>query len=267
MANQNVSKLKKRQILVLKVGGALLDSSVSISKLMQTISLLMSQGQSLVLVHGGGCLVEQQLSANGMVTEKRQGLRVTPEEQIPIITGVLAGTANKSLQSAAAKAGIKSVGLSLADADLFQGSITDPSLGLVGKVVANKPDLLSFVLSQSWLPIVSSIGMDEQGNLLNVNADQAAGAIAKLLTGKLFLLSDVAGVLDDKGQLIARLNSRQISQLIAQGVVCDGMQVKVQAALDVATWLDDAVYVASWRDVEQLQSLNGDQYIGTQIQG
>lgn len=251
--------------LVLKVGGALLESDNGLSRLMATVADLLRAGRPLVMVHGGGCLVEQQLSCNGMVTEKRDGLRITPPEQMPIIAGALAGSANKQLQSAAVAAGITSVGLCLGDAAMVVAEIKDPALGAVGQVTGQDPALLMFLLSKGWLPLISSIALDSKGQLLNVNADQAAAAIAKLLGGELILLSDVSGVLDGKGQLIGQLDQQGISDLINLGIVAEGMKVKVAAALEVAQWLGAPVQVASWRDAGQMQALRQGARIGTQI--
>ncbi|MCL2916417.1 acetylglutamate kinase [Shewanella corallii] len=256
----------KQKTLVLKVGGALLECDMGIARLMQTAASLLEQGKSLVIVHGGGCIVDKQLQLNGMTTEKKEGLRVTPPEQMPIIAGALAGSANKLLQSAARAAGIHSVGLCLGDGDLLNAEIKDEQLGAVGQVTGGNPAYLNFILAQGWLPIISSIALDIDGQLLNVNADQAATAVAKLVDGKLVLLSDVSGVLDGKGQLIPSLNAAEIADLVKLGVIEKGMKVKVEAALEVAQWMGEAVQVASWRDAAQMLALTKGELIGTQIQ-
>lgn len=253
-------------VLVLKVGGALLQCEMGMARLMDTAAAMLANGQQVVMVHGGGCLVDEQLAANGMETIKLDGLRVTPPEQIPIIVGALAGTSNKILQGAATKAGIVSVGMSLADGNVVSAKIKDERLGLVGEVAPNDGTYLKFILSQGWMPICSSIAMTGDGQMLNVNADQAATALAKLVDGKLVLLSDVSGVLDGKGQLIHSLNGQQISDLVKQGVIEKGMKVKVEAAHEVAQWMGRAVQVASWRDAEQLAALAKGEAVGTQIQ-
>ncbi|MGL6122552.1 MAG: acetylglutamate kinase [Shewanella sp.] len=253
-------------VLVLKVGGALLQCEMGMARLMDTAALMLANGQKVLMVHGGGCLVDEQLAANGMETVKLEGLRVTPPEQMPIIAGALAGTSNKILQGAATKAGIVSVGMSLADGNTVSAKIKDERLGLVGEVTPNDGTYLKFILEQGWMPICSSIAMMDDGQMLNVNADQAATALAKLVGGKLVLLSDVSGVLDGKGQLIHSLNGKQIADLVKQGVIEKGMKVKVEAALEVAQWMGQAVQVASWRDASQLIALAKGEAVGTQIQ-
>lgn len=253
-------------VLVLKVGGALLQCEMGMARLMDTAAVMLANGQQVLMVHGGGCLVDEQLAANGMETVKLEGLRVTPPEQMPIIAGALAGTSNKILQGAATKAGIVSVGMSLADGNTVSAKIKDERLGLVGEVTPNDGTYLKFILEQGWMPICSSIAMMDDGQMLNVNADQAATALAKLVGGKLVLLSDVSGVLDGKGQLIHSLNGKQIADLVKQGVIEKGMKVKVEAALEVARWMGQAVQVASWRDASQLIALAKGEAVGTQIQ-
>ncbi|ABL98468.1 acetylglutamate kinase [Shewanella amazonensis] len=254
------------KVLVLKVGGALLQCEMGMARLMDTARQLLEKGEQVVLVHGGGCLVDEQLKANGMETVKLDGLRVTPAEQMPIIAGALAGTSNKLLQGAAAKAGVVSMGMSLCDANMVTAVIKDERLGMVGEVSPKDAKALEFILAQGWLPIISSIAMGEDGELLNVNADQAASVLAKLLGGKLVLLSDVSGVLDGKGKLIPSLNSQEIDELVKLGVIEKGMKVKVEAALEVAQWLGQPVQVASWRDSGQMAALIKGEAVGTQIQ-
>ncbi|QSX37514.1 acetylglutamate kinase [Shewanella sedimentimangrovi] len=258
--------MSANNVLVLKVGGALLQCEMGMERLMNTAKQLLESGQQVILVHGGGYLVDEQLKVNGMDTVKLDGLRVTPAEQMPIIAGALAGTSNKLLQGAARKAGVRSVGMSLCDGNLVSAVIKDERLGMVGEVSPQDAALLHFAMSQGWLPIISSIALSDEGELLNVNADQAASVLAKLVGAKLVLLSDVSGVLDGKGKLIESLDSQSISELVQQGVIEKGMKVKVEAALEVAQWLGRPVQVASWRDAQQLAALVRGEAIGTQIQ-
>ncbi|MEZ9593473.1 acetylglutamate kinase [Shewanella sp. 10N.261.52.F9] len=255
-----------KPVMILKVGGALLQCEMGMARLMDAAATIISQGQPLIMVHGGGCLVDEQLKANGMESEKLDGLRVTPEQHIPIVVGALAGTSNKVLQAAAIKAGITCLGMSLGDADMMTATIKDPQLGLVGEVTPNDASYLNFVLSKGWMPIISSIAISGQGELLNVNADQAATALTQLVSGSLVLLSDVSGVLDGKGQLISSLNRAQVNELTKVGVIEKGMKVKVEAALDVAESMGQAVQIASWRQAQQLIALCQGETVGTQIQ-
>ena len=127
------------------------------------------------------------------------------------------------------------------------------------------PALINSLLAGGYLPVVSSIGVTDEGQLMNVNADQAATALAATLGADLILLSDVSGILDGKGQRIAEMTAEKAEQLIEQGIITDGMIVKVNAALDAARALGRPVDIASWRHAEQLPALFNGTPIGTRI--
>jgi acetylglutamate kinase len=253
-----------RNILVIKVGGAFMQAEVAALALLTTISEL-QKNYVVVLVHGGGAMVEELLNALNLSSQKIDGLRVTPKEHMPYITGALAGTANKQLCGLAIRAGISPVGLSLLDGKMCIATVMRKELGAVGSVEPGDATLLKALAATHMLPIISSIGADNNGNLLNVNADQAATVIAQLLDAQLLLLSDVPGVLDANKNLIEHLDTEQINTLIAQNVIRDGMIVKVQAALKAANSLGRSVTIASWKDTEKLLGLLQQQAIGSKI--
>ena len=197
--------------------------------------------------------------------KKKNGLRVTPADQIDIITGALAGSANKTLLAWAKKHQLPAVGLYLGDGDSVKVSQLDDELGHVGKAEPGSAKLITTLLDAGFMPVVSSIGVTDAGELMNVNADQAATALAATLGADLILLSDVSGILDGKGQRIAEMTAAKAEQLIAQGIITDGMVVKVNAALDAARTLGRPVDIASWRHAEQLPSLFNGVAIGTRI--
>ncbi|MGF1804708.1 acetylglutamate kinase [Aliivibrio sifiae] len=253
--------------LVIKLGGAVLSSTETLTELFKTVSNYQQQAQrSLVIVHGGGYLVDELMAKLQLETVKKEGLRVTPKEQIGYITGALAGTANKMLQGQAMKNGVNAMGLSLADGGLCKITQLNPELGNVGLATAGDATILNAVLATQVTPIISSVGITAEGELMNVNADQAAVAVATALDADLVLLSDVAGVLDGEKQLIASLDSEQAELLIQQEVITDGMIVKVRAALEAAQELGRAIEVASWRSPEKLAELFIGNSIGTQFQ-
>ena len=255
-----------KQTLVIKLGGALIENDEALTALFGTLkTFLDDQHRPLVLVHGGGCLVDDLLKGLGMTSTKKNGLRVTPFEQIPFIAGALAGTANKMMMAKAIATGIPAVGLCLADGGLCQVTQLDPELGAVGDCQPGNPALVAGILAQGFLPVVSSIGVTAEGQLMNVNADQAATALAATLGADLILLSDVSGILDGKGQRIAEMTAEKAEQLIEQGIITDGMIVKVNAALDAARALGRPVDIASWRHAEQLPALFNGTPIGTRI--
>ncbi|OAN17050.1 acetylglutamate kinase [Photobacterium jeanii] len=252
--------------LVIKLGGAVLSCHDTLSKLFAAINQYqISAARPLLLVHGGGYLVDELLTQLQLETVKKEGLRVTPPEQIEVVTGALAGTANKMLQGHAIKSGVKAVGLSLADGGLCQVSELDPELGAVGKAEPGDGSFISQVMAAGYVPIVSSIGLTADGEMMNVNADQAAVAVAAALDAELVLLSDVSGVLDGKGHLIASLNESQAEALIEQAVITDGMVVKVRAAFEAAKALGRPIEVATWRYPDKLAALFAGTSIGTKF--
>ncbi|WP_342607695.1 acetylglutamate kinase [Vibrio tritonius] len=252
--------------LVIKLGGAVLDNTDTLAQLFNAIVTYQQQAnRHIVIVHGGGYLVDDLMAKLNLPTVKKNGLRVTPYDQIGFIAGALAGTANKMLQGHAMKLGLNPVGLCLADGSLCQVTELDPELGAVGLATAGDATVLKALLATHALPIISSIGLTQEGQMMNVNADQAAVAVAKALDADLALLSDVSGVLDGNRELIAGLDSAQADALIEQQVITDGMIVKVKAALEAAHDLGRPVEVASWRSPEKLTKLFAGESIGTQF--
>ncbi|HDL7982388.1 TPA: acetylglutamate kinase, partial [Yersinia enterocolitica] len=242
--------------LVIKLGGVLLDSEEALERLFTALVTYREKHERpLVIMHGGGCLVDDLMKKLALPVVKKNGLRVTPADQIDIITGALAGTANKTLLAWAVKHDINAVGLCLGDGNTVSVTPLDAALGHVGKAEAGSPALVQTLLAANYMPIISSIGITKDGSLMNVNADQAATALAATLGADLILLSDVSGILDGKGQRIAEMTAQKAEQLIAQGIITDGMVVKVNAALDAARSLGRPVDIASWRHADQLPAL------------
>ena len=232
--------------LVLKVGGSFFDDNNAQQDFFAALSMLLAKGRRIVVVHGGGNQVQNQLQALGFASSKHKGLRVTPDEHMPTVTGVLAGTLNKSLVIAAQQQSIAAVGLSLADGDMCICSQIDPLLGAVGMPHPQNATLLNLLIDAHYLPVISSIGRDNNGNLFNVNADQAATCVAQLLDAELYLLSDVPGVLNEHKVLVDSLSTELAKAMIDAGVITDGMIVKVEAAQAAANELKRPVVVGSW---------------------
>ena len=252
--------------LIIKLGGVLLDSEEALERLFTAlVNYRETHERPMVIVHGGGCVVDELMKKLNLPVKKKNGLRVTPADQIDIITGALAGSANKTLLSWAKKHKLPAVGLYLGDGDSVKVTQLDDDLGHVGKAEPGSAKLITTLLDSGFLPVVSSIGVTDEGELMNVNADQAATALAATLGADLILLSDVSGILDGKGQRIAEMTAAKAEQLIDQGIITDGMVVKVNAALDAARKLGRPVDIASWRHAEQLPSLFNGTAIGTRI--
>jgi acetylglutamate kinase len=239
--------------LVIKVGGAFLEHPEYHVDFFAHLKVLQAS-QPVILVHGGGSLVANLLSAMGQTSEKRNGLRVTPVEQMPYVAAALAGQCNTQLLSAALSNGISATGITLADGQLTICHIEDETFGCVGTPVAHDATLINTLLSSGYLPIINSVGATATGQLVNVNADYAATVIAALLDADLLLLSDVPGVLDADKALINELDYATFAQHVDQGVITDGMIVKVQAAIDTADTLGRPVTIGAWSNTAQLIS-------------
>lgn len=250
--------------LVIKIGGAILEKESALSELLSEIAKL--KNKQVVLVHGGGCVVDEMLAQAGFTTQKKHGLRVTPKEQIALISGVLSGTVNKAIVGRANSMSLAAVGLSLNDGDMISCTLSEQNLGQVGVPHTNNSKLLDALLQAKFLPVISSIGALDNGNLVNVNADDAAVAICQLLNAELLLLTDVNGVKGSDGKYLSSLNAEQAKSLIEQGVIAGGMTAKVNAALHAAHQLRRSIAVASWQSPEQISQLLDGNGIGTQIQ-
>ncbi|MFQ0970655.1 acetylglutamate kinase [Gilliamella sp. BG1] len=242
--------------LIIKLGGVLLDNKDALSKLFDVISEYKKIFQrSLIIVHGGGTVVDSLMDRLSLPVVRRNGLRVTPADQIDVIVGSLAGSANTTLLSEAKKQQIASVGLCLADGNSVEVKQISEDLGYVGEAKAGDPTLINLLINSGYLPIISSIGITQAGQMMNVNADHAAVALAKTLNADLILLSDVVGVLDENKQRIESLTQSQAEQLIAKGVITDGMVVKVNSAFEAAKALGRPIDIASWKESHQLIEL------------
>lgn len=241
---------------VIKLGGSLLEQPEALSALFQSLK---QNDDEVVLVHGGGALVQQWLATAGLHSEKMNGLRVSPERHMPYIVGGLAGAANKTLMKQAIAAGLKPIGLTLYEAGVLCVKQSE-SLGQVGVCPASEgvSGLISDLLAQGYLPVISSIGFSDSGDWFNVNADDAAVAVAAAYNADLLLITDVEAVLDGSGNPLSHLNSESIQELTHAGVIKDGMEVKVRGALSAAKRLRRCVRIGSW-------NVMNNPFSGTQI--
>ncbi len=253
-------------VLIIKLGGALIENDNALSALYEGLTnYLKNNKRPIVLVHGGGCLVDDLLKSLGLKSEKKNGLRVTPKEHIGYITGALAGTANKMMLAKAKSVGIDAVGLCLTDGDMIKVTQRSEELGCVGDVALGSPKLLEVLLQNNYMPVISSIGITQEGELMNINADEAAVALAVVLKADLALLSDVDGILDKDGNLIKEMTQDYATKLINEGIISGGMEVKVKAALKAAKTLNKSLSVASWKYPEKLSALLSGEPIGTKV--
>ncbi|MGZ8512315.1 MAG: acetylglutamate kinase [Candidatus Limnocylindria bacterium] len=186
-----------------------------------------------VVIHGGGNEVERWSHRLGLEARTHDGLRVTDPETLEVVIAVLGGLVNTQLVAALTAAGRAAVGLTGADAGLLRLRRRDPQLGEVGEVTGADPSILDTLIAAGLLPVVASIGMDDEGSLLNVNADEAAGAIAAARGGVLLLCTDVAGVQLD-GRVLERLGVADAERMLDDGSASAGMRPKLRAALVAA---------------------------------
>lgn len=255
---------------VIKLGGALMDSATALSAICRQIAAMhAARPGCMVVVHGGGKAVDRQLAALGMPTERREGIRITPHEQVLQISGVLSGQVNAQLVATMIAAGATSCGLRLSDAGLApctKASHLGFDPGCVGTVTGGDPRGLHALLGAGVLPVISSIGTSASGELLNVNADDAAAAVASILGARgLVFLTDVPGVLDGNRAVIPELDAASIERLVADGTISGGMIPKVRGALDTAASTGVAVTIAGWADPSNLSNLLTGGVAGTRI--
>lgn len=186
-----------------------------------------------VVIHGGGNEVERWSHRLGLEPHTDDGLRVTDPDTLEVVVAVLGGLVNTRLVAAFTAAGRPSVGLTGADGGLLRLRRREPALGEVGEVIAADASVLDAIIAGGWLPVVASIGMDDDGSLLNVNADEAAGAIAAARGGLLLLCTDVPGVQLD-GRVLERLGVEEAERMLDDGSASAGMRPKLRAALVAA---------------------------------
>jgi acetylglutamate kinase len=217
-------------IQVYKIGGNELDDPAFVSGLAQAV---FASADAVVLVHGGGKAINQLQDRLGLPVQKVQGQRVTDLAALQVVEMVLCGQSNKLLVRALAGAGVPAVGISGQDGSLLRcEKLRSPAgdLGFVGRVTACQPAILYTLLENNFTPVVSPVSLSAENQPYNINADEAASAIAGALHTGLTFISNVPGVLQ-AGNVLPSLNRTQVAGLIAQGVITDGMIPKVQAAL------------------------------------
>lgn len=220
--------LKKAKAWVVKFGGSLLsDEAARRSFLRQSAAL--AKKQPLVLVHGGGPEINAALDQMGVVSQWVNGRRVTDRAAMRVVEMVLSGEVNKRLVGELASLKAKAVGLSGRDGGLMVAAPV-PDLGRVGLPARTDADVLSVLLEAGFLPVLSSVASDGLGGALNVNADEAAAAVAAALKAeRLVYLTDVPGVLDAGGKTIPLIRAKELDGLIHAGVVTGGMIPKTKS--------------------------------------
>jgi acetylglutamate kinase len=218
--------------VVIKYGGNAMKSKELEQQVAEDVVLLAAVGIRVVLVHGGGPAISETMKKLGKEAVFRDGLRVTDKETVEIVQMVLAGRINKSLVNLLQSCGGKAVGLAGMDNRLIEAEIKDEKYGYVGKITSIHPELLNDVLDHNYIPVIASLGCDQQGNAYNINADTAAGEIAAVLKAeRLIMMSDISGIMrdvHDPSSLITELTLAETKQLFHSDVITGGMIPKVE---------------------------------------
>ncbi len=224
--------------VVIKYGGAALVNEDIKTTLIKDIALMKYVGFKPVVVHGGGKDINKALEAVGIEPKFKDGLRVTDEPTMEIVQQVLAGKINKNITTELCMHGINAVGICGKDAGFMQVKKAMPKgmdIGLVGEVTEVKTDLINTLIDNDFVPVISSIGVDEKGTSYNVNADYAAVAVAGALkTEKLVFVTDVAGIMkdvNDPGSVISVIKTDEVNKLIEDGTISGGMLPKVECCM------------------------------------
>ena len=221
------------KIVVVKFGGHAMVSQELCDAVMCDITLLTQVGVRVVLVHGGGPEINDMLKRVNKTSEFIGGMRVTDEETMEIAQMVLCGKINKNLVAQMHKAGGRAIGLCGVDGHMIEVKPMNPELGFVGEVTKVDPRPIIDMLDRGYIPVVSTVGCDAEGNTYNVNADVAAGAIAGALNAEsLVAMTDIAGILRDKDNpatLIPLIHVADVPRMIEDGILSGGMIPKVDS--------------------------------------
>ena len=239
------------RIAVIKYGGNAMVNEEIKDSVMRDIVLLNLIGVKVVLVHGGGPEITEMLQRVGKESKFVNGLRVTDAETVEIVQMVLAGKVNKSLVNLIQNKGGKAIGLSGMDGHLIEAKVRDPELGFVGEITKVNVQPLLDMLDKGYIPVVSTLGCDNDGNVYNINADTAAARIAGALHAEcLISMTDICGILrdkDDPGTLIPEIGVNEAPELVRQGVINGGMIPKVECCINAIEWGVQKVFILDGR--------------------
>ena len=224
------------KILLVKYGGSAMRDEALKRAVMGDLVLLSLIGVNVVLVHGGGPEITEMLGKLGKKTEFVDGLRVTDAETADVVQMVLAGKVNKSLVNLIQSLGGSAIGLSGADGGLISARQLDPRLGFVGEIESLNVKPVLDMLEMGYIPVISTVGCDAEGNVYNINADTAAAKIAGMLKAESFInMTDTAGLLEDEkdeSTLIGKIFVSEAQRMINQGLLSGGMIPKVSCCIE-----------------------------------
>jgi acetylglutamate kinase len=263
--------------IVIKYGGNAMTDPELQADFAEDVVLLKLVGMNPVVVHGGGPQIETALKRLGKKGEFVQGMRVTDAETMEVVEWVLAGEVQQDIVGLINQAGGKAVGLTGRDGGLIRAQKlkmldnTDPTkehdVGQVGDIVSIDPSVVKALQDDAFIPVISPIGFGENNESYNINADVVASKLASVLKAeKLMMLTNIPGVLNKAGELLAELSSREIDELIADGTISGGMLPKLAGAIDAAKSGVNAVHIVDGRVPHaMLLEILSDQAFGTMI--
>lgn len=260
------------KIVVVKYGGnAMVDEEIK-QQVMEDIVLLWLIGVKIVLVHGGGPEISDIMNKLGKQPQFVDGLRVTDKETVDIVQMVLAGKVNKTLVNLLEMNGGKAMGISGMDGGLIEAEPKDERLGFVGSIKKIHIDPVMDLLEKNYIPVISTVGCDKEGNVYNINGDTAAAFIAGALNAeRLIMMTDIAGLLmdkDDPKTLISEITVKEAQKLFDEGIISGGMIPKVQCCIDAIDEGVENVIIMDGRVPHSiLMELLTDEGAGTMVSG
>jgi acetylglutamate kinase len=258
-----------------KLGGSILEDSDIRARILSQVGTIAKQGHEVILVHGGGKSLNRRLSQMQMESRFAAGLRVTDAETLEVAVMVLSGEVNKRLVSELGRLGTRAIGLSGADAaavecvDVSTLPGYPSGIGFVGKPVNVNRSFFEMILKAGLVPVVSSIALDQEAQLYNVNADQMAAACAwGTLCDALVYLTDVPGVRDENGTVLSQMDKADILSLRSHGIISGGMLPKTSSCLEAIDFGVGSVHIVPGADPDILiKFAQGTLTEGTKIHG
>lgn len=256
------------KILVIKYGGNAMINEELKASVMRDLVLLQLVGIKVVLVHGGGPEISEMLKRVGIESKFIGGLRYTDKETVEIVRMVLSGKINKTLVNELEMSGGKAIGLSGIDGHMLGCEKEDEKLGFVGKIVNADVKVIIDCLKNGYIPVISTVGYDNEGNIYNVNADTAASVIAGELQAEgLILMTDIRGLLEDKDDestLIKKVVVSDIPSLVKRGIISGGMIPKIECCKEAIRRGVQKVFITDGRvNHSILMELLSDEGMGT----
>jgi acetylglutamate kinase len=252
--------------ILVKIGGALLDTEESRKRLAAELSEARRLGVQMVVVHGGGKQMTRYLAERGVESRFVNGLRVTTPEALDAVVKVIAGTVNHELVAAFAAAGAAAVGLSGVDAGLAEACQMDPELGAVGRLVRSNAELLEVLASLGYVPVVACVAGDRDGRIYNVNADQMASVCAVAYGAEqLVFLTDVEGVRGANDRIVPKLTAADGERMILERVATGGMHAKLKAAMEALANGVRQIVIAPGSEPNIISRLLSGEAVGSRI--